>query len=544
MSLTPVTNEALTPEDDEDSSHYEDAAADVLFFPKQLHPAVSIGMKRVSSCYFSQGSDESVADLLSQFGDDSTEEAKDCALLLFHDVLTNVFTFLDASSLAAFSQTARRPNFEVFYFFQLQLQRALLVNPNPTHHDQLASIAGVSCLNRLATLDLKQAQETVDDYLQSNSTLRTMPLSHSVAYLRHVLQRHGFQTHFLAQNSNNVAPSHALASAALFVTVVGTASLMAGDVDAVGQLFRVGFVGGLVKVVSDREQMRETAGQMARTVQNSLRQPRKFPRNLYEIREMMSANNVSKREALLSNPYDHLPPEEERLESKEEEALLEEDERDRRLPSGCVGAYSRVVQKATYHITRIVKERRKARFLALSSEEQRQISLSFLEACSSDQSLPLVEEMVDKVDVDGYYMGADGSETCCLHTAAFHGASRVLEFLCRGIDDSDGKCDGGLVDVNGLDGNGWTALHFAAGANAVEAVQVLARHGAELSIEANNGYTPLQWAIRLSNEEVVDALKDLIARSHENGEPRGWISSQPLTTLANRFFSLIPTAQH
>lgn len=44
----------------------------------------------------------------------------------------NVFSFLDAHSLASFSETARRPNFECFYFLELQLQRALLIGES--HH--------------------------------------------------------------------------------------------------------------------------------------------------------------------------------------------------------------------------------------------------------------------------------------------------------------------------------------------------------------------------------------------------------------------------
>jgi ankyrin repeat protein len=149
-----------------------------------------------------------------------------------------------------------------------------------------------------------------------------------------------------------------------------------------------------------------------------------------------------------------------------------------------------------------------------------------------------VKQMIHIIDVDGFYMGSDGSETCALHTAAFHGAAQVLDFLCQGIDDCDPQGDGGLCDVNGRDNNGWTALHFAAGANSVTAARVLARHGAKLAVEANNGYTPLQWALRLSNGAVAEELKNL---TKNRTDQAGWMPSRPLATIANRFFSLIPS---
>jgi hypothetical protein len=579
--------------------------------PPQLHPAVSLGVQRVSSCYFSLGSEESVADLLSQFGDEHEEDSTtskqllvldhQSADVLYHDILMHVFTFLDAQSLASFSETARRPNFEVFYFLQLQLQRALLfVDPSfpdtrtkthpeedetkkeeaqNIHHHQdhyLSAIAGVSCLSRLTRLDLPQAQATVDDYLQSNSTLRTMPLSHSLAYMRHVLRRHGFHNHYLlaAQNSKGASPSHALASAALLVTVVGAASLMTGDTAAAfdsfgselpNMLFRFGCVGSLMgaaKMSADTEQrasMRETAEHMARTMQElpsallhrsdtTSNHHFRLP-SLVEMKQRLRAtlgNQMSRRDSqpMLSDPYDHLPRIEEKKveEKKEEEEESEQrqqlESHNRKMPSGCVGAYSRAIEKAGTCVTQIVKERRNVTFLALTQDEQRQVTLTFLDACTSDDSLSLVKQMIHTIDVDGFYMGSDEAETCALHTAAFHGAAQVLDFLCQGIDDSDPQGDGGLCDVNGRDNNGWTALHFAAGANSVAAAQVLARHGAKLAVEANNGYTPLQWALRLSNEAVAEELKNLT----KNGtDQAGWMPSRPLATIANRFFSLIPS---
>ena len=64
-----------------------------------------------------------------------------------------------------------------------------------------------------------------------------------------------------------------------------------------------------------------------------------------------------------------------------------------------------------------------------------------------------------------------------------------------------------IAVMNLKDANGWTAMHFAAGANSVEAVRILVQHGAAQSVEAANGYTPLQWAVRLQNQEVAEELR-------------------------------------
>lgn len=583
--------------------------------PPQLHPAISLGMQRVSSCYFSLGSerDGSIADLLSHFGDDSTTHSSDndCpklhvpyrsngAEVLYHDILMHVFTFLDAPSLASFSETARRPNFEVFYFLQLQLQRALLVaskdynNVNralKTGHDYLSAIAGSSCLSRLAQLDMVRAQEVVEEYLQSNSTLRTMPLSHSLAYFRHALmQRNSFFVNAIKdkRDPGQSQSAQALASAALLVTVVG-AAVMTGSADTAAladsfgselpnMLFRVGFVGSALMATrqmatTELEQpntMRERAERMARALQDLpsalMRQemPEQFRLpSLVELRQTLyttlSGNHPSKSStrdantAIFSNPYDHLPSIDEKKEEDEDDqqqSLPDQSISLPKVPSGSVGAYSRAIQRAAYEVLTITKARRKERFQSLSSEDQRHFSLAFLDACSSDEHLPLIKQMIHNMDIDGFFVGSDGSETCALHTAAFHGASQVLDFLCQGIDygnntcEEEGSChcfqDGGLCEVNARDSNGWTALHFAAGANSASAARTLVSHGAHLAVEANNGYTPLQWALRLSNESVAEALKELMIEKATDG--KRWLPSPPLLSqMANRFFSLIPS---
>ena len=139
-----------------------------------------------------------------------------------------------------------------------------------------------------------------------------------------------------------------------------------------------------------------------------------------------------------------------------------------------------------------------------------------------------------------------------MHTAALHGAAKVVEFLCQGIDaakscagnddnnDQDPN-DGGLANVDIKDSNGWTALHFAAGANSVEATRILVEYRAELNVEATNGYTPLQWAERMSNDEVADYLREQSAARLDEQRKSWMISSQPLSMIANRFFSMIPS---
>lgn len=91
-------------------------------------------------------------------------------------------------------------------------------------------------------------------------------------------------------------------------------------------------------------------------------------------------------------------------------------------------------------------------------------------------------------------------------------------------------------------------MHFAAGANSVVSVRVLAQYGAKLTVEASNGYTPFHWAERLSNEEVARELERLGADnrfvgrwmfggSSGGGNNAGDNRRMPFVSfLANRFF--------
>jgi hypothetical protein len=182
------------------------------------------------------------------------------------------------------------------------------------------------------------------------------------------------------------------------------------------------------------------------------------------------------------------------------------------VPTGCIGAYARAVRTAAAEVTRLVKAERRSNFEALSPDEQHELGMRFLDACTNDARLPVVKDILQrqrKMDVDRFFVGPDETETCALHAAAFNGAEKILQFLCGGIDEQNPGEDCGLCDVNVQDANGWTALHFAAGANSVTSVRALSNHGAKLTVEASNGYTPFHWAERLSNEEAAAELERL-----------------------------------
>lgn len=217
-------------------------------------------------------------------------------------------------------------------------------------------------------------------------------------------------------------------------------------------------------------------------------------------------------------------------------------------PTGCIGAYAHGVKTAASEVTRLIKEERKANYDALSLEQQQEVGMRFIDACTDDRKLNIVKEILQKqklMDVDRFFIGPDDTETCALHAAAFNGAEKVLQFLCGGIDERDPNEDCGLCNVNVRDANGWTALHFAAGANSVTSVRVLSEHGAELTIEASNGYTPFHWAERLSNEEVAGELERLGADNRfvgrwvfgSGGNVRDDRKIPFVSFLANQFFA-------
>mmetsp|Transcript_21245 Transcript_21245/g.46107 ORF Transcript_21245/g.46107 Transcript_21245/m.46107 type:complete len:872 (-) Transcript_21245:196-2811(-) len=574
--------------------------------------------------------------------------------LLYHDILMTVFGFLDLPSLAAFSETARRPNFEVFYYLQLQLQRALLQQPPPSptagssspngtdattttttrqgstpttsvgststssssssSSSSLLSLSvhGTSRVARLAQHEPATADAVVQGYLASNTSLQQMPLSYSLSYLRHVLLR---QYNIFPESSSShstttttvtttTTDARLMSGAALLVALIGAVTMSSsssGNADGGGMmtslptvdellpnmLFRVGFVGSLMSAAArrsynqSRQQQRQQhqqgendtsystmTGSMQSMMNRLLRaaygdddEEQQAPlhqrreRTTRAFRGTHATNQALSPEPLLPNPYDHLPSEQpdensiraangtaattstddttnqnntaedkDSLEPCGEHALTQRETVEsppcKKTPTGCVGAYRRAISKATDRIVELVKEDRRTNYKSLSDEEQRLLGTALLDACSSDDQLESVVEFVDRgIDVEDFYVASDGTETSALHAAAFHGSFAILEYLCQGLDDgvmaSSSSTrrryrDGGLCNVNLRDSNGWTALHFAAGTNCTRSIQILVRHGADLSVEAANGYTPYQWAVRLQNTDVANELLQLM----------------------------------
>mmetsp|Transcript_8740 Transcript_8740/g.15867 ORF Transcript_8740/g.15867 Transcript_8740/m.15867 type:complete len:912 (-) Transcript_8740:294-3029(-) len=818
------------------------------------------GMRRVSSCYFS------IASNLSNNNDNNHSssdhhpyssaftspnpsyhnnsyhhhqhhhydalslDGRNTSDFLLHDVLMNVFSFLDAHSLASFSETARRPNFECFYFLELQLQRALLIGESHHFMDDLdgreendtnllqnnelhdedesnaengtssntaknrrdtipsfeGSIAGTGVISRLASLNSASARRTVQTYLNSNTSIHAMPLSHSLAYFRQVLLRGHFPQSSqpplpnipenMAKNARNMA---------LFFTFLGAAYMHTHQQGGDGlpnyvpmtmpdpsevlneenmeafknMMLKVGLAGGFFKAgktMKEKAEMKNATAVAAAavsssgsvngvgtnknvahgekegdyrqgensshdhstindasavddasdadvatndsntssTLQDSSRpssqqrsaslgsledlshmirsHPSAIASRLYNAFSNNNAATNSSPNTLTANNFDSSkedgssssddrrqqegvpsPPQDEnhatsapkRLhrskwshetlrrgddefseekktsEPSDDYAAGEEEKEEQKsedpspaamayamehpfspnpynhpssptpptmaadakdsshdaaaaatsffsfnmkqvsmssqppdngnVPTGCVGAYAHAVKTAASEVTRLIKSSRKSNFDALPPEEQLELGVRFIDACTSDTKLHIVKEILlqqhANMDVDRFFIGPDDTETCALHAAAFNGAERVLQFLCGGIDERAPHEDCGLCDVNVRDANGWTALHFAAGANSVTSVRVLSGHGAKLTIEASNGYTPFHWAERLSNEEVAAELERLGADNRFVGR---WMFGSGgagaggddrkipfVSFLANRFFA-------
>jgi len=692
-TTSPMTPHDIMMTESSASDRYEDATQYFPPIPPQLHPAVSMGVRRVSSCYFSIGSADSINEKMAdeigmnaaarhnstaslqdfiialqqspEHQDDDDEQSLHSTLssnhstiaptdtALYHDILMSVFTYLDASSLAAFSETARRPNFEVFYYLQLQLQRSLLVEQRQTTRPEQnettestttestttettappstiaadTSIAGTSYIARLATIDQQTAQKVVTEFLESNNTLDTMPLSHSLAYIRHALRAAttsssstsssstSSSSSSQSNNHNRSTTTAAVAFIAAFAGAAAAAFMTSTDIspsmmttmmhhhhldsEIPNMLFGVGFVGSLMSAASSqmkRQQQKQSSSENKKQFPR-LELSTKSMRQLYNAlqRENKDGSMMSKMSMLLQimnqqhqqsqqrdnetnvlltpNPYDHM------VDGSDETASCDQlnatttsnnnnnqtgtnvtnehtpspsnvtnnntTNTIRKKPSGCVGAYSRAIHNAATQIKNTIKSKRAAAFDAMSDDEKLQQTSALLDACTSDQHLDMVKAMVGSSNLDGFYVSNDGSETCALHTAALHGSIEILKFLCHGIIDDTANYDGGLCDVNITDANGWTAMHFAAGTNSTEAVMVLAQHGAKLNVEANNGYTPLSWAQRLSNDAVADVLKKLIhdaAAAAAKSDTGSMMRHKPFTMLAHKFFSMIPTA--
>ncbi|KAL4879207.1 ankyrin repeat-containing domain protein [Aspergillus karnatakaensis] len=89
-----------------------------------------------------------------------------------------------------------------------------------------------------------------------------------------------------------------------------------------------------------------------------------------------------------------------------------------------------------------------------------------------------------------------------LYLAAGRGHTAVSELLLQQLD----------TRANATDIRGWTPLFWAAGNGHGGAVSLLARYGADVDIRDRNGITPLHWAARKEQLEVVEIL--LLLKAH------------------------------
>jgi len=578
-------------------------------------------MKRVSSCYFSVQSNAtdstSFADLFSLWEQhceesESTDSIvrekqdgmihqssldrsthKDGDMVYQHDILMNVFSYLDTESLANFSETARQPNFEVFYYLQLQLQQTLIDIDTNTNKDRNEAHyrAEMGCLSRLAQMDQGEAQATVQEFLDSNLTLaqRTHDKQRRHRYFPNLpnmnpagLCRSPWSPRFSLAHQKELAQNNPAAFALFVVMMAGGAAALSTtanvplpiqDMIPIEELcsnpvFQVGFVGSALmgaaqRRISNHEQQHGeskdeenedepidphgvTTTKSFSVASMMLAAYRRAEAACYRSHPQLDTDEhehpaeplTFPQHSLTPNPYDHYTT---HSDGDMQVCPTSKDTRvgiETVVPSGCVGAYRRAIHRARTHIRHSILLERKARMEALPTERRTQLASAFIDACCSDNNLDTIRELSQTVDVEAFYVGSDGTETCALHAAAFHGSSKILEYLCQGVYDSDSALDGGLCNVNLQDANGWTALHFAAGANSASAVKILASHGADHTVEAANGYTPLQWALRLQNKDVASELRQL---GSEHPASSFWMSRQPLSAIASRLIAMIPS---
>jgi len=263
------------------------------------------GLRRVSSCYFSLAeshhglshqslstlcADAAIEDYSADYAtnnNNNNDENLDIFLLrLFHnDVLMNVLLYLDVAELANFSLTTKRYNYECFHFLELQLQRATLLGIETSCHQQCkydvannnsqpmilptfeGAIAGTGVITRLAAMDAQSARSIVQTYLDSNVSIRAMPLQHSLAYLKQML----------SSSSSNNSNSKSARNMALLFTLLGAAyrvhqsgSVGGGECDTTAILneenidviknvmIKVGLAGGVLKAGLMKSTMKET----------------------------------------------------------------------------------------------------------------------------------------------------------------------------------------------------------------------------------------------------------------------------------------------
>ncbi|MDX1670177.1 MAG: ankyrin repeat domain-containing protein [Limnobacter sp.] len=95
----------------------------------------------------------------------------------------------------------------------------------------------------------------------------------------------------------------------------------------------------------------------------------------------------------------------------------------------------------------------------------------------------------EKLDVNQADMNGD---TPLMIAAIYNNSGWVNVLLSKGASfKTEGK---------------WTALHYAAASNSVEAIKLLLNAGAPINAKSPNGTTPLMMAARENNEEAVRVL--------------------------------------
>jgi len=494
---------------------------------------------------------------------------------LYHEIMMNIFSYMSAHDLASFSSTARRPNFDSFYFLQLQIEEAMHYGSTCTIHLdderqwQPKSLAGAGAIARLAAMNQQRAEEIVKLYRDSN-----LP--------------HGMSLSARAQLAAATAQRNK--GTAMMLTALGAASVMGSE--PAQALLSMGMCAQLVRSSIQNVNVKEVQHRMIEYLHfPHLPLPDSgfesiFPtvvatrlNNFAANHGLVVSQDNSSNEDATGGSSSEIEADSEKVrgnsdgvfgtssgiiqdEKKETEAndvntcqypysheLLEHGLSDkgnkthRTAPSGCVGAYTKAVRSASKAVREIVKQKRQDRFLSLSIDFRQHLCSVFIDACSSDANYDMVVNLVKDqgVDPDGFYSHADGTESCAIHVASANGAVKVLEFLCTGVDEKNADEDGGLCDVDILDDNGWSAVHFAAGVNGVAAIKILATYGAQLTVEAHNGYTPFRWAQRLAKHEAAEELKKLHAdeRFYELKKMM-FGAGQPMQHFAQNFFGFRP----
>ncbi|XP_061457980.1 DNA-binding protein RFXANK [Rhineura floridana] len=75
------------------------------------------------------------------------------------------------------------------------------------------------------------------------------------------------------------------------------------------------------------------------------------------------------------------------------------------------------------------------------------------------------------------------------------------------------------VDVNTYDWNGGTPLLYAVRGNHVKCIEALLAWGADLTIEADSGYTPMDLAVALGHKKVQHVIEKHILELLQSKEP-------------------------